>query len=337
MSIGQSVPAIEVAAGTAFALLVGLARACATPAGELETEFRQALDDLGDRVGETWLNLLGVPLDAGPPYSAERLVSELEEIDPVELRRHLLGRYAWSWCTLAGADRIEAAAAGDSSAFEALLTHPRYYAGHAAESLTVLLPLDPQETRRRLSRAAAAGLEHLLDRGADAAEPLEEAARAATTVLASTTPLDAIERLTAGYRYVPEPEAERVLLVPHLQRRPRLVLAQHRETRLIVYSAPPEPGSEERLLALGRALSDAKRVEILGLLGRGLGRVPDLVTHTGLARSTVHHHLSQLRAAGLVVMEGNARAYTYAPRRDAGVEASALLADVVGAPEDATG
>lgn len=333
MNIGHSSPAVELATGTAFSLLVALARACATPAEELETELRQALDDLGDRVGETWLNLLGVPLDAGPPYSAERLVSELEEIDAVELRRHLLGRYAWSWCTLAGADRIDAAAAGDSSAYDALLTHPRYYAGHATEALAVLLPLNPHETRRRLSRAAAVGL----DRMRSDAAALEEAASAASLVLESTEPVDAIERLTAGYRYVPEPEAERVLLVPHLERSPRLVLAQHRETRLIVYNARPEPRSEERLLALGRALSDPRRVEILGLLGRGLGRVPDLVRHTGLSRSTVHHHLSQLREAGLVVLEGNARAYTYVPRRDAGVEASALLADVVGAPEGGTG
>lgn len=326
MAIGHLAPTIEPAEGTAFNLLVALARACVTPAEELDADLRLALRDVGDRVGETWLNLLGVPLDAGPPYSAERLVAELEQIDPVELRRHLLGRYAWSWCTLAGADRIEAAAAGDSSAFDALLTHPRYYAGQAAEALAVLLPLDPHETRRRLSRAAAVALERL---PGDAAA-LDEAASAATVVLKSTEPVEAIERLTAGYRYVPEPEAERVLLVPHLERRPRLVLAQHRETRLIVYSARPEPGSEERLLALGRALSDPRRVEILGLLGRGLGRVPDLVSQTGLSRSTVHHHLSQLREAGLVVLEGNARTYTYTPRRDAGAEASALLADVVG-------
>lgn len=333
MSIGHSVPAIELATGTAFGLLVALARASATAADALDTDLRRALDDVGDGVGETWLNLLGVPLDAGPPYSAERLISELAEIDAVELRRHLLGRYAWSWCTLAGVDRIDAAAAGDSSAFDALLTHPRYYAGHASQALAVLLPLDPHETRRRLSRAAAVGLDRL---PSDAAA-LEAAARAATMVLQSIEPVDAIERLTAGYRYVPEPEAERVLLVPHLERSPRLLLAQHRETRLIVYSARPEPGSEERLLALGRALSDPRRVEILGLLGRGLGRVPDLVRHTGLSRSTVHHHLSQLREAGLVVLKGNARAYTYEPRRDVGVEASALLADVVGAPEGGRG
>ena len=77
-------------------------------------------------------------------------------IDAVELRRHLLGRFAWSWCTLAGIDDIEAAAAGDRRAGQRLLEHPRYYGGHAVASLSTLLPLEPEETQRRLARALEA-------------------------------------------------------------------------------------------------------------------------------------------------------------------------------------
>jgi hypothetical protein len=44
----------------------------------------------------------------------------------------------------------------------------------------------------------------------------------------------------------------------------------------------------------------------------------------------VHHHLAQLRDAGLIALEGNARAYTYVPRREAATEAAALLADITG-------
>src|SRR5689334_11452888 len=98
MEVGQP----EVVSGTAFELLVGLA-------------------------DETWSNLLGLPLDAGPPYTAECLVEQVRGLDPVELRRHLFGRYAWSWRHLVGDDAIDAAAAGDASAFPALLEHPRYY------------------------------------------------------------------------------------------------------------------------------------------------------------------------------------------------------------------
>ena len=124
------------------------------------------------------------------------------------------------------------------------------------------------------------------------------------------------------------------MLIPHLEPTAPLVLAQHRSSRLIAYLAAPDRSSEDRLVALGRALADPKRVEILALVGRGVGRAADLVDATGLTRSTVHHHLAQLRDAGLVALEGNARAYTYVPRRAAADEAAALVADIIGTEEE---
>jgi DNA-binding transcriptional ArsR family regulator len=331
MNIGQELP-VEVAGGSAFGLLVALAAASRERRNDFPTELASALDEVGDTEGETWLNLIGVPLDAGRPYAAERLLDELRSLDAVELRRHLLGRFAWSWCSLAGIDVIEAAAQGDPEAASELLRNPRYYGGRAAASLGVLLGLDPEETQRRLVRTAETGVAYYLD--ASAVERLDGAERAARVALASQPPLAAIERLATGFRYIPEPEAESVTLVPHLESRLPLVLAQHRSSRLIVYRATPDRGSEERLHALGRALADPKRVEILGLVGRGVGRPPDLVSETRLARSTVHHHLGLLRDAGLIALEGNARAYTYVPRRAAAAEAAELVGEFVGSEEE---
>ena len=59
-----------------------------------------------------------------------------------------------------------------------------------------------------------------------------------------------------------------------------------------------------------------------------------LVDATGLTRSTVHHHLALLRDAGLVALEGNARAYLYVPRPEAAAEAAALLGDILGTEEN---
>ena len=335
MSIGhrsETVLPIEVAAGTGPSLLVALSAVASQSVAERDSLLDAALEAVGDATGEPWLNLFGVALDVGAPYTADRLLEELATLDGIELRRHLLGRYAWSWCALAGADVIEAAALGDENASRALLSHPRYYAGHAEASLSVLLFLDPDETKRRILGAVEVGAELLVDeRSMRALDTAEEEAAAA---LDRMPPLAAIERLTEGYRYVPEPEAERVLLVPHLEPQPQLVLAQHRGARLIAYRARVEPVAEARLLALGRALSDPKRVEILGLVARGTGRAPDLVERTGLSRSTVHHHLSQLREAGLVILEGNARSYTFATRHEAAADVAALLADVIGASRE---
>lgn len=299
---------VEHASGTGPALLAALAGAA---------------DDELDPTGEIWLNLIGVSLDAGPPYSRDRLVEALRTVDPVELRRHLLGRYAWSWCYLAGVGTIESAAAGDPAAGERLLTHPRYYAGHAAEALAVVLPLAAEETRRRLLAAVAA-----------AAVPDEELLAAASEeageLLESLPELEAVERLTDGYRYVPEPEAERLVLVPHVAEAPALALVQHRDARVVVYRTRVRATDGERLVSFGRALADPKRVEILSLIGGGVTRVGELVRRTGLSRSTVHHHLAQLRDAGLIALEGNARAYRYTPRIEAADEAAHLLSQIVG-------
>jgi DNA-binding transcriptional ArsR family regulator len=328
MSIGQTTP-VEVAAGTGLSLLVGLSAASRGPRDDLEPALADALDAVGDGEGETWLNLLGVALDAGTPYGSQQLLDALRTIDGVELRRHLLGRFAWSWCTLAGIDDIESAAAGNRSTSRRLLEHPRYYGGHATASLGTLLPLDAEETRARLVRAveAAHGL------GGSSKEQLTAAA-AADAALSEVPPLTAIERLTGGYRYVPEVEAERVVLIPHLEPALPLVLAQHRSARLIAYLRERDRGAGEQLTVLGKAFADPKRVEILALVGRGVGRAGDLVDASGLTRSTVHHHLSLLRAAGLVALEGNARAYTYVPRRDAPTEVAELVAALLGPKED---
>jgi DNA-binding transcriptional ArsR family regulator len=333
MSIGQigALPDVDVAAGTSFAVLLALAGACRTAREELPPDLADALAAMGDTEGESWLNLLGIALDAGAPHTAEQLLQAVDAMDPVELRRHLLGRYAWSWCTLAGIDDIEAAARGDRQAAKRLLAHERYYGGHARESLGVLLALDPAETRDRIADAIASGVRSLLEPAS--ADKLHAAADTARAALDTHDARAAIERFATGYRYVPEPEAERVVLIPHLEPSLPLVLAQHRSARLIAYLAA-ELSSEDRLLALGRALSDPKRVEILALVGRGTGRAAALVEATGLTRSTVHHHLALLREAGLVALEGNARAYTYVPRREAAEEAAALVADITGTEEE---
>lgn len=335
MAIGhrdESTQTGVVAAGTGFALLAALAAASRKERSELPEELADALARIGDEKGETWLNLLGVALDAGPPYDADHLAREIRSLDPLELRRHLLGRFAWSWCTLAGIDGIESAAAGDAEAGRRLLEHPRYYGGHAATSLGVLLPLGADETRDRILRAVDAGAGALLD--ATTKETIDAAAQTAATAIAEQPLLAAVELVATGYRYVPELEAERVVLIPHVEPSLPLVLAQHRASRLIAYCVTADRGSEDRLVEVGRALADPKRVEILALVGHGIGRSSLLVDATGLSRSTVHHHLSQLREAGLIALEGNARSYTYVPHHDAATHVATLVADVVGTKEE---
>jgi DNA-binding transcriptional ArsR family regulator len=139
---------------------------------------------------------------------------------------------------------------------------------------------------------------------------------------------DLIELATGGYRYEPEPELGNVALVPHVAARPWLLLCQHERTRIICYPLPEPKELEERALSLGRALADEGRVRMLRRLAAGDATLIELAESAGLARSTAHHHLGYLRAAGLVTMHGNARAYWFTLRPDGLAEARRLLGEL---------
>jgi DNA-binding transcriptional ArsR family regulator len=338
---------VEVRADPAFEVLVGLSTLTAErpPEGDswlphglgaVSPALRRAIDAVGRGSGEVWLHLLGVALDA-PLSTAAAFVDGVAALDPLELRRHLVGVWVPSWRVVAGAETLEAAAAGERRAIEALLAHDRYYAGRARVSLERLLPLGAAQTKRRLlavlrrfhDEVFAPVAEEVTARlGADAAAKRSLAAHVGPDALISTA--------ARGFAYEREPEASRVVLAPHLAARPWLLLCQHRNARIICYPAA-EPAEaerdvEQRVLALGRAVSDEARIRILRRLAAGEAQLTELTELTGLAKSTAHHHLTQLRAAGLVEIRGNARLYRYALRGGVAGEAGALLAELLSAP-----
>jgi DNA-binding transcriptional ArsR family regulator len=300
-----------------------------------------AMARVGDRSGEVWLHLLGLALETPPPRDGAGLLARLEATDPLEVRRQLLGADVPAWRRHLPPEVIQAAAEGDPAAQSRLLTHPRYYGGAAGRALAVLLPLDPAETRRRLVEALGGWLQaSFAAREAALIEVLAADAQATRELAATLPPSRLIELVTGGFAYEPEPECPRVLLVPHLAARPWLLLCQHRDTRIICHPAR-RPGPGERaatadgLLRLGRALGDEQRQRILAALAGGPRELDELAGAVGLARSTVHHHLGLLRAAGLVGLRGNARRYRYGLRPEAVAEATAMLASLLTtAPEE---
>jgi DNA-binding transcriptional ArsR family regulator len=306
--------------------------------GDASAGLRAALDRVGDRSGEVWLHLLGLAMDAPGPRDAAALLGHLEAADPLEVRRQLLGAEVPAWRRLVPPEVIGAAAAGDRAAQARLLEHPRYYGGAARQALAVLLPLGPEETRRRLLEALARWQEEsFAARQAGLVELLAADALATRELAATMDPARLIELVCGGFAYEPEPECPRVLLVPHLAARPWLLLCQHRDTRIICHPARRQDRDQraataEGLLRLGRALGDTQRQRILAALAGGPLDLDELAEVVGLSRSTVHHHMGLLRAAGLVGLAGNARRYRYGLRRQAVAEATALLASLLTAP-----
>jgi ArsR family transcriptional regulator, cadmium/lead-responsive transcriptional repressor len=79
---------------------------------------------------------------------------------------------------------------------------------------------------------------------------------------------------------------------------------------------------------LGRALADQGRVAMLRRLAVGDASLTELAEVAGVARSTAHHHLAQLRAAGLVTMHGNARGYWFTLRPEGLADARRTLSEL---------
>jgi DNA-binding transcriptional ArsR family regulator len=90
-----------------------------------------------------------------------------------------------------------------------------------------------------------------------------------------------------------------------------------------------------------KALSDERRLRILRRLSEEEASLDDLVDLLGLSKSTVHHHMSVLRAAGLVRVRINGNHHeaketkTYTLRTQALDNAGAFLDSYVKTDEPA--
>ena len=178
------------------------------------------------------------------------------------------------------------------------------------------LPRDLSAVRDRYVRLLAAWDEQyfrLVDPAILSGLAADAAAKQA--LVPTMAPEALVEAATCGVHFTPEPGPELVLLVPQYHYRPWNLYDSYRGMRLFEYPAdalPAMPGEPPPgLLRLTRALSDESRLRILRFLATGPRSFTDVVQVMGLAKSTVHHHMVVLRAAGLVrVHDGGEKATT---------------------------
>jgi DNA-binding transcriptional ArsR family regulator len=278
------------------------------------------------------LHLLGAALEAGAVSAAE-FVAQTGRLDALELREHVVGLHVPAWRSIVGAETLERAAAGDAAAVRRLLRDDRYYGGEASRALETVLPLTPQQTKRRILAVLHAWLAVFATQEGRTLAALAADADAKRALAGELDPPALIASATGGYVYEREPEFRRIALVPHLGGRPWLFLCQHRETRIICYPAEENGAARRatasRAVALGKALGDEQRIAILGRLTLGEASLGELADAAGLAKSTTHHHLVLLRDAGLVGLRGAARAYRYFLQEDALRSSRNLVAEVL--------
>jgi DNA-binding transcriptional ArsR family regulator len=113
-----------------------------------------------------------------------------------------------------------------------------------------------------------------------------------------------VEEMTNGILVEPAPDVHTVTLVPQYHERPYNHDCQQLGGPVILYPADvlstPAGAPPAGLLRLTHALSDDSRLRILRFLADGPRSLTEVARFIGLSQPTVHHHLVQLRAAGLV-------------------------------------
>ena len=97
-----------------------------------------------------------------------------------------------------------------------------------------------------------------------------------------------------------------MVLIPSVVTRPLSVIDQQRDSLYVYYAvadefinADPE-APPSWLVRTYKALSDERRLRILRRLSEEDTSLEELTEMLGLSKSTVHHHISILRAAGLI-------------------------------------
>lgn len=132
-----------------------------------------------------------------------------------------------------------------------------------------------------------------------------EAERVRAELAAGPPSAEWVADLTSGL-YLDMTQGPPLLLVPQYHFRPWILGSEDEQIHVVLYPAElaqAEPGAPPpSLLRLTRALADENRLRIIRFLAQEPLGLSELTERTGLAKSTVHHHMVLLRTSGLVIV-----------------------------------
>jgi DNA-binding transcriptional ArsR family regulator len=258
--------------------------------------------------GQVWEHLLSLVYDCPAPRDVPTFFGYLDQTDPLEVRLHLLGYYERAHRRVTPPDVIFQAAQGDLDAQQQLLKTSFPNDADWQKTLRWLLALDREATKRVLTEI----LRRWYDEVFHAQEPdilpiLARDVEAKRTLQVSTPVARLIEAAT-GLEYVPEPGVRRIVLIPSYVLRPYSATGERAGTRIFCYSVSDESLTSDRdtpparLVRLVKALADERRLRVVRRLATGSYSLQELADDFGVAKTTLQHHLTVLRQAGLVRM-----------------------------------
>ena len=304
---------------------------------EVAPEILSALKDNPDKslvddieklgsVSEIGVAFLGLVHDMPAPRTVEAFVEAIREMDPAEMRRHLLACSGIKPAKGHDAATIERAAQGDMDAVAELIGEPAHPCSF--DDLLYSEPVAMRDLVASVIERFAAVVEPVLAEW----RPSIERDAANTIAMAKTMrPERLVEKVTNGITFEMQPQVSGVLLIPSVAIRPYVVLTEHGSLRVFAYSISDEVLAADEdtppafLVDTFKALGDEKRLRILGVLAEGDLGLKELAERVDLAKSTAHHHLRMLRSAGLVRVIVGQDDRRYSLRRDSVPETGRLL------------
>lgn len=282
----------------------------------------QGIDDL-------WIAMVGYTLGLPAPRSTAGLVQHLRTTDPIALRRQLVVM-GCAHCRAGGDndDLIDRAAAGEPAAIDEVVALEDC---KMTEGVRRLLSMKPAETAALIADTIEAFERDVFRGGAEIAEILDRDANHKRQMARSMAPNQLVEVATNGVTFTMLAEVDGIVLIPSIVLRPWVTVTESERRRVFCYPVAEEhmiadpDAPPSYLVAVYRALGDERRLRLLRILSEGPAGLAEITERMDQAKSTVHHHLSILRQAGLVrITVGEDKEYSL--RRDAVPEVGRMLA-----------
>ncbi|GED17616.1 ArsR/SmtB family transcription factor [Aneurinibacillus migulanus] len=118
------------------------------------------------------------------------------------------------------------------------------------------------------------------------------------------SPIDLIEEVTNGIRVEQVEELKQIYVIPQYHCKPTVIHDYFKGIATYLYPVASQLNEKEiaqqNIVKLSQALSDENRLKILGFIAKHPCDLIELHKNIGLAKSTIHHHVTTLAKAGIV-------------------------------------
>ncbi|HLH61478.1 MAG TPA: metalloregulator ArsR/SmtB family transcription factor [Ktedonobacteraceae bacterium] len=291
------------------------------------------IEQFNFRTNQVWEHLLSLVYDCPEPRDVPTFLDFLEQTDALEIRLHLLGYYVREHRRVTPPDIIFQAAQGDAGAQKQLLKTSFPNDAGWQRTLRWLLALDIEATKRLLVDILRRWYDEVFQKQEPQILPILTRDAEAKRALQASMPAEQLIEVATGWEYLPEPGIRRVVLIPSYILRPWSTSGERAGTRIFCYPVADESITADsetppaRLVRLVKALADERRLRVLKRLATGSYTLQEIADEFGVPKTTMQHHLTALRQAGLVRMRMSD--YRYSLRSEVLESVGGLLSEYI--------